>query len=95
MSEGPIDIQWPFAPCCMCWGDDSCMCTPMERALRGWTRASSTMPAMTAEQRDLCLQEIAQVEGYDRAEWEGEGDAALANGTLSAWIDYCRDKGLL
>lgn len=50
---------------------------------------------MNTEQREFCLREIDRIEGYKRAEHESEDDSDLANTTLSAWTDYCRDKGLL
>lgn len=85
-------ISWPAARCCM--GDDGCVCPDMERALRGWVRGDS-IPPMTPEQREACLSEIGKVEGYSRAEHEAENDSHLAQTTLSAWADYCRDKGLI
>jgi hypothetical protein len=50
---------------------------------------------MTAQQREFCLAEIASVEGHSRADYETATDADLAAETLSAWVDFCRDKGLL
>jgi hypothetical protein len=50
---------------------------------------------MTPIQRDACLEEIAHVEGYDRADYAHVDDRDLARGVLSAWTDFCRDKGLL
>lgn len=86
--------EWPEAPCC--WPDHpgGCQCPPMERALRAWMDGKE-MPAMTPKQREACLEEIRQVEGYDYKEHESETDAELSNTTLSAWTDYCRDKGLM
>ncbi len=55
----------------------------------------AAMPDMTAEQREFCLTEIGNVEGYRRADYEESDDADLASGVLSAWTDFCRDKGLL
>ena len=86
-------LTWPVPPCCGWPG--KCGCPPMERALRGWARSDTAMPAMTAEQRQFCLDEIKQVEGYDVADWQDGSDHAVAATVLSAWLDYCRDKGLL
>ena len=73
---------------------NGCICPRMERALRAW-RAKADMPPMTAEQRECCLEEIGSVEGFDRADHEDEDDDLLACTTIGAWIDYCRDKGLM
>lgn len=75
-------------------GSDGCVCGPMERSLRGWIAGRIETP-MTTEQREACLDEIGRVEGYVRADHEAEDDAQLARTTLSAWTDYCRDKGLI
>lgn len=79
---------------CQCGGMLACICPPGERAVRAWAYGAPC-PPMTAAQRDWCLDEIAAVEGYERADYEGEDDRILALTTLSAWTDYCRDKGLL
>jgi hypothetical protein len=50
---------------------------------------------MTPEQRAWCLDEIGSIEGYNRADYEGETDGNLARTVLSAWLDLCRDKGLV
>jgi hypothetical protein len=50
---------------------------------------------MTEEQREWCRDQIASVEGNERDDCDGMGDAAMANGVLSAWADFARDKGLL
>lgn len=94
MNEMPGKI--PDAPClCFDGGpfdkdDDGpgCMCGISERALRAGV-------ALTQEQREWCLNEIASVEGHSRKDWESENDADLGRGVLSAWTDYCRDKGLM
>lgn len=89
------DITWPTAPCCAPDYPGGCVCPPAEMALRGWSDRRDGMPAMTADQREWCLNEIGQVEGYQRAEYESCDDADLARGVLDAWTDYCRDKGLM
>lgn len=91
-------IIWPAVSCCMAAPGHEpfgCVCPTEEKALRGWMRSDAAMPAMTTEQREYCLQEIGRVEGYDRSEWEDSTDKDLARGVISAWTDYCRDKGLL
>lgn len=52
------------------------------------------VPPMTPEQREWCLSEIDQVEGYERADHEASSDEALADAVLAAWTDFCRDKGM-
>ncbi|MBW6123158.1 hypothetical protein KZ843_09700 [Pseudomonas aeruginosa] len=82
------------APCCN--PDDGCACGTAERVLRSYAYGQAgLLPAMTAEQQTACLDEIASVEGYERADWEGSTDAQLAGGVLSAWQDYCQDLGLI
>lgn len=66
-------------------------------ALRAWCNPKNgvEIPPMTPEQREWCLNEIDTVEGYERKHYEGSPDELVANGVLSAWVDYCRDKGLI
>lgn len=95
MSRGNTpNISWPVenAPCC--YGNEGCVYSDMEQAMRAWSGGAS-MPAMTPEQREHCLDKIGRVEGYVRAEYKGFPDRDIASGVLSAWTDYCRDKGLL
>lgn len=102
MASPVDDMAWPDAPCCLKpQADDplfpylgGCVCMPAERVLRGWI-GGADVPPMTAEQREWCLVEIEQAEGYRRSDHETESDADLANTVLSAWVDYCRDKGML
>lgn len=90
------DVAWPVMFRCFCMGDlDECMCLPMERALRAWKLKEPTVPPMTPDQREACLREIEQVEGYSRADYVDAHDGMLASGVLDAWTDYCRDKGLI
>lgn len=99
--SSPSDIHWPITRCCMTpfdhkppgEDDEPCACLPLERALRGWIRRD--LPPMTPEQREACLSEIDRVEGHSRDHYQGADDATLASGVLSAWTDFCRDKGLL
>lgn len=86
---GPI----PTAPCCsfdpaLPEDQQGCACGLTERALRAGAK-------LTAEQRAWCIDEIASVEGHTRDECEGLDDAELGRAVLGAWVDYCRDKGLL
>jgi hypothetical protein len=86
------------APCC--WdgtenAGDSCVCGAEERVLRAYAGGIQTLPQMTEEQKKWCLDEIGQVEGYERREHLTDSDIDLANTVLRAWVDYCRDKGLL
>lgn len=93
--SGPREsINWPIAPCCSP-GNGGCACAPMERALRAWSGGYEGIPAMTAEQRNACLDEIGQVEGWIRSEHADLSDGDLARNVLSAWMDFCRDKGLI
>lgn len=50
---------------------------------------------LTRDEREECLSEIDMVEGYSREDFEFSSDADVAHGVLSAWADFCRDKGLL
>lgn len=88
------DPHWPDAGCC--WPDypGGCICPPSEKALRAWKRGEITTP-MNADQREFCLTEIGQVEGYTRADHAEDNDADLASAVLDAWTDYARDKGLI
>jgi hypothetical protein len=85
---------------CVCYTPEDlkagwyCVCGDEEKVLRAYL-GSSSMPPMTAKQREECLEEIASVEGYDRKDYETESDANLARGVLHAWTSYCHDKGLL
>ena len=71
---------------------DPCVCSQNERALRNYCNGAK-MPPMTEKQREYCLSEIASVEGFDRTKHHGDDDWHLASTTLTAWRDYCRDKG--
>jgi hypothetical protein len=69
-----------------------CMCGASERVLRHVIRGRAKL---SAEQRAWCIDEVASVEGYTRADCEGLDDAELGNTVFSAWTDYARDKGLM
>lgn len=86
--------SWPAPQCCQGPGEP-CVCGIEERALRGWVRRAPDMLPMNDMQRGWCLNEIGRVEGYEAADYEALDDADLARGVLSAWTDFCRDKGLL
>lgn len=87
-------LDWPETPCCIKAAAGECICGKEERALRGFMAGRIKDP-MTAEQREYCLSQIDQIEGYSRAEYASTSDPDLAHGVLSAWVDYCRDKGVL
>lgn len=88
------DLSWPIenAPCC--YGNDGCVCTDMEQAIRAWS-GGVAMPAMTIGQREACLHEIGRVEGFVADDYAGASDRDVAAGVLEAWTEYARDKGLL
>ncbi len=72
-----------------------CLCGPAERVLRAYADAELGLPPMTPEQREWCLTEIDSTEGNSRKNHTNDTDPQLALSVLSAWVDYCRDKGLL
>ena len=78
-----------------CSPGDPCVCPHNERVLRAYSAATPGLPPMTAAQRDWCLDNISEVEGYRRNDYESLQDPDVARGVLDAWTDYCRDKGLL
>jgi len=87
----------PDARCCGYYGPPGsfpCECAPSERALRAWSGGYAAAP-MTVEQREWCLGEIGRVEGWTASDHTADTDADLARNVMSAWTDYCRDKGLL
>ena len=59
-----------YAPCCLDRTEEAglCRCGEDERVLRGYADSTLTLPPMTEEQREWCLDEIGQIEGYDRDE---------------------------
>lgn len=85
--------EFPTYPCACYLGEDGCICQSEERALRH-IAAGNTAEPMTAEQREWCKREIVSVEGYAEKDAEG-ADADVARTVLHAWVDYCRDKGLM
>lgn len=85
-------------PCC--WdgtenANEPCVCGADERILRAYAGMTRNLPPMTPVQREWCLDEIGQIEGYERKEHEQDPDYLLASTVLHAWTDFCRDKGLL
>lgn len=96
MSEIP---DCPYVPVeCLCYTQGQCMpcvCGFTERALRAWKSGSLNIDPMTPEQREWCLKEIESIEGYSREDSVSADDSQLANTVLSAWTDYCRDKGMI
>lgn len=86
----------PERPGCWCYPDGAfCVCGDSEAVLRWWAYKPGYLPAMTPEQREWALDEIASVEGYRRSDHEGESDVNLSKSVLGAWVDFCRDKGLI
>jgi hypothetical protein len=82
---------------CICYANPSgCVCGKTEKALRAWAspEAALILP-MTLQQREWCLSEIDSVEGHSREDYRASTDGELARGVIGAWLDYCRDKGLL
>ncbi len=77
----PLELDVEFA-------ESGCQCGDTERALRSGC-------ALTPEQREWCLDQIGSVEGHKRADYEAEDDKQIGRSVLSAWVDYCRDKGLM
>lgn len=79
---------------CYCYKDGRypCECGITEKFLRS---IIANEQSLTQEQREWCLNEIDSVEGYERKHYESGPDELIANGVLSAWVDYCRDKGLM
>jgi hypothetical protein len=86
-------IEMPNLPPAACCSPAlSCACGDSERVLRAAIRGEVSL---SPEQRTWCLNEIGRVEGYRATDHELEPDADLAHTVLSAWTDYCRDKGLI
>ena len=50
---------------------------------------------MTQHEREWCLDEISSVEGHERKDYVACDNKQLARSVLSAWVDFCRDKGTL
>lgn len=81
---------------CQCFDPgqmSGCMCGDKEIALRA-IAAGNYPRLMTFAEREWCRQEITRVEGYSEKDAEG-ADAAVARAVLGAWVDYCRDKGMM
>lgn len=78
---------------CSCFEHAPCACGREERILRHVSEGKH-YPAFTPEEREWCTQQIASVEGYSEQDATGT-DAQVARTVLSAWTDYCRDKGLM
>lgn len=94
MKANPFDQV--IVKCCCSVGEAvGCQCGPIERVLRTYMNNPSELPPMNPTQREWCLLEIKSVEGYNSKEHETDTDAQLARTVLSAWMDYCRDKGML
>ena len=92
MSEGHSAATLFADPAPCCTRGEGCMCGREERVLRA-VIAGQYRP-LTSEERAWCTREIASVEGCSESDGEGS-DADAARMVLNAWVDYCRDKGLL
>lgn len=80
---------------CVCFpSEPGCVCLDGERALRALTSGRDTIP-LSSEERGELLDEIAQVEGFSRSDFEHVPDGELAGGVLDAWTSFARDKGLI
>ncbi|OHD28241.1 MAG: hypothetical protein A2Y38_25290 [Spirochaetes bacterium GWB1_59_5] len=76
--------------------DHSDRCVNDEAVLRSYDRCGDTRPpAMNVHQREWCLQEINEVEGWNRDDYEAVPDQELARAVVQAWGDYARDKGVV
>lgn len=93
-AAAPLDLFQAVPPCCQ-GPDAKCVCLREERVLRAYVGGYGGLPSMTFREREWCLDEIHSVEGYDRKDFQAASDAVLAQGVLSAWLDYCRDMGVL
>lgn len=74
--------------------ETECVCSPDERVIRAYIRGDASLPPMTAEEREWCLDEADRSgEGaYPREEAEGFTDQELAKRVLNAWNDYVRSN---
>lgn len=99
-SNAPFD---PTSSPCTCegWSDqdgkphEMCACAKAGGAERVLRFVMAADGRLSSGQRDWCLSEIDQIEGWKRADHEKDSDADLARATIDAWTDYCRDKGLM
>lgn len=73
---------------CPCDRPGGCVCPKEERLLRAGG-------PFTEAQRQWCRNEILSVEGFFADLIDGVDDKTLGRTVLCAWVDYCRDKGLL
>lgn len=95
--DGLKELEKLAPPECICYfgmDQEFCVCNDLERTLRSYLY-SIQLQAMTVVQREACLEEIARVEGFERADYEATNDKELARGVLRSWASYCQDKGLL
>lgn len=97
MTEVKVDVfeGLETVQCCYAGSGEHCVCPHSERILRAFADHALSLPNMTQQQREWCLNEIGSVEGYERGDYANCSDSDLAITVLHAWTDYCRDKGLL
>lgn len=74
---------------------DHCLCARAGGAERVLRFVMETDGRLAPAQREWCLAEIDSIEGFRRQDYEASTDAEIASATIDAWIDYCRDKGML
>ena len=92
MTPMPAHVSLPD---CVC-GLRTCLCPEDERVLRAYAYSDRhCLPAMSAELRAWCSREIVSVEGWTAEGHDTMSDRNLARDVLEAWMDFCRDKGLL
>ena len=101
----PFDAMGATLPC-RCFPDfpDMCACADGEVALRHYSSqpgspdpGAETVPPMTPDQQNWCLDEIGlgSEYGLERSEYEQKPDRDLAKGVINVWAEFCRDKGLI
>lgn len=87
----PTDI-----PCqCYLRRVHECVCPDQEKAMRAYANRLASLRPMSEKEREWCLIQVNDVEGYARKDYEDASDRELAATVLCAWMDFCRDKGLL
>lgn len=99
-TNAPFD---PSAVPCTCEGfpdkdgkpSDACLCAQAGGAERVLRYVMEVDGRLSPGQREWCLSEIDGIEGFKRADYEKSSDADVARTTIDAWLDYCRDKGML
>ncbi len=102
MDMSTLFATLPLLPC-QCYtteelgrGEAVCVCDHSEQAVRAYAAGVQPLPALTAQQRTLCVEEILYCqEGVRAVTYDHTTDQEIARDLLAAWRWYCRDKGLL